>query len=62
MQQQDLFIKENIARIDQEMLRLKKEAGELDQNKGNTAEEISQREEKIQDLKKSNRRIHRDIF
>ena len=59
LQQQDLFIKENIARIDQEMLRLKKEAGELDQNKGNTAEEISQREEKIQDLK---RRIHRDIF
>ena len=40
LQQQDLFIKENIARIDQEMLRLKKEAGELDQNKGNTAEEI----------------------
>ena len=61
LQQQDLFIKENIARIDQEMLRLKKEAGELDQNKGNTAEEISQREEKIQDLK-NNRRIHRDIF
>ena len=27
LQQQDLFIKENIARIDQEMLRLKKEAG-----------------------------------
>ena len=53
LQQQDLFIKENIARIDQEMLRLKKEAGELDQNKGNTAEEISQREEKIQDLKKT---------
>ena len=62
LQQQDRFIKENIARIDQEMLRLKKEAGELDQNKGNTAEEISQREEKIQDLEKNNRRIHRDIF
>lgn len=61
LQQQDLFIKENIARIDQEMLRLEKEAGELDQNKGNTAEEISQREEKIQELK-NNRRIHRDIF
>ena len=30
LQQQDLFIKENIARIDQEMLRLEKEAGELD--------------------------------
>lgn len=53
LQQQDLFIKENIARIDQEMLRLEKEAGELDQNKGNTAEEISQREEKIQELKKT---------
>lgn len=59
LQQQDLFIKENIARIDQEMLRLKKEAGELDQNKGNTAEEISQREEKIQDLKKQSKNPQR---
>ena len=59
LQQQDLFIKENIARIDQEMLRLEKEAGELDQNKGNTAEEISQREEKIQELKKTSKNPQR---
>ena len=50
LQQQDLFIKENIARVDQEMIRLERETDELNQNTGNTADEISQREEKIRSL------------
>ena len=51
LQQQDLFIKENIARIDQEMLRLRKYSG---RNQSERREDSGS--------EKNNRRIHRDIF
>ena len=51
--QQDAFIKENISRIEEEIRHLQEEADGLNQNQGNTTQEIRQREAQIENLKQA---------
>ena len=53
LEQQNVFILENISRIGEETEKFRAELRELDANKDNTSEEIRQKEEKIQDLRQT---------
>lgn len=50
MQQQDLFIEENMNRINEEMARFHEELAALDVDKGNVSEEILEKEKQIHEI------------
>ena len=51
LEQQNVFILENISRIEEEMGKFEAELRELDSNKDHASQEIKEKEEKIQELK-----------
>ena len=53
LEQQDSFIQENIARIDEETEKFEQELSQLDANKGTVSDEIREKEEKIQELRET---------
>ena len=52
-EQQNAFIEENIARINEEIGKFEAELRELDQNKNNASEEIREKEDKIGELRRT---------
>ena len=53
LEQQNVFILENISRIEEEIQKFTDELKELDVNKGNATEEIQKKEEEIEELKET---------
>ncbi|HIZ12887.1 MAG TPA: chromosome segregation protein SMC, partial [Candidatus Mediterraneibacter stercorigallinarum] len=53
LEQQNVFILENISRIEEEIGKFEAELRELDSNKDHASEEIREKEEKIQELKET---------
>ncbi len=53
LEQQNVFILENISRIDEETGKFEAELRELDSNKDHASEEIREKEEKIRELKRT---------
>ena len=53
LEQKNAFIRENIRRIEEEIKRFEDELGEIDFNKGNSAEEIEKREKEINDIRQT---------
>ena len=53
LQQQDTFIMENIARIDEEIAKFNDELKTLDQDKGNVSEEILEKENQIKSIQET---------
>ena len=51
LEQKNSFVRENIRRIDEEISKFEEELGEIDFNKGNSAEEIAKREKEISDIR-----------
>lgn len=49
-EQQDIFVKENIQRIDEELEKFHTELTQINENKGNTAIEINEKKEEIKNL------------
>ena len=53
MEQQSMFIRENVERIEEELEKFEEELAQLDAGKGNASQEIREKEEKIDELKKT---------
>ena len=53
LEQKNAFVRENIRRIDEEITRFEEELGEIDFNKGNSAEEIEKREKEISSIRQT---------
>lgn len=51
LEQQDVFITENVSRINEEIAKFEAELEQLESNKDNASEEIRQKEEQIRELK-----------
>ena len=47
MEQQNLFVSENISRIEEEIVKFQAELEELDKNKDHASDEIKEKEDKI---------------
>jgi chromosome segregation protein len=53
LEQQNVFISENMGRIQEEILKFENELGELDTSKGNASEDIKEKENKIGELQET---------
>lgn len=51
MEQQNLFVSENISRIEEEIVKFQAELEELDKNKDHASDEIKEKEDKIKELR-----------